>query len=164
MAEDTPGEAIVLSILDRLQDDEPQLSRDLAHSRSQELIDLKQSIRRDLESLLNARRRGVPWPAHLTELARSLVNYGMPDLTGLDTGTSESREDLRRTLETVIRTFEPRFKTVHVRLLDNAEPLDRTLRFRIDGLVRCDPVPEPVVYDSTVEPTVGSLEIRGAKG
>ncbi|OAI38766.1 hypothetical protein AYO40_06415 [Planctomycetaceae bacterium SCGC AG-212-D15] len=164
MADDFAGETIVLSLLDRLQDDEPNLSRDPPVSRAEELVRLKQAIRRDLENLLNARRRSVSWPAHLAELARSLVNYGLPDLTGLDTGTSESREDLRRTLESVIRTFEPRFKTVRVHLLDNAEPLDRTLRFRIDGLVSADPVPEPVVYDSTVEPTVGNLQIRGVKG
>jgi type VI secretion system protein ImpF len=163
MAELSGGEAIVLSVLDRLQDDEPNQSRDVPKSRSDTLVDLKQSIRHDLENLLNSRRRGVTWPAHLTELARSLVNYGLPDLTGLDTATADSREELRRTLETVIRTFEPRFKSVRVHVLENAETLDRTLRFRIDALVRVDPVPEPVVYDSTVEPVVGSFEIRGVR-
>jgi type VI secretion system protein ImpF len=163
VAEIPVGETVVLSVLDRLQDNEPNQPRDAPRSRHEELADLKQALRHDLENLLNSRRRGVPWPVHLTELSRSLVNYGLPDLTGLDAATTESREELRRTLETVIRTFEPRFKTVRVHLLNNAEEMDRTLRFRIDGLVRVDPVAEPVVYDSAVEPAVGNFEIRGVR-
>lgn len=163
MAELSAEQAVVLSILDRLQDDQPSLSRDPAKTQGEAIFELKQSIRQDLENLLNCRRRGTTWPAHLSELASSLVNYGLPDLTGLDTGTTESREGLRRTLETVIRTFEPRFKAVRIRMLDNAEPMDRTLRFRIDAMVRVDPVTEPVIYDSTVDPVAGNLEIRGVK-
>jgi type VI secretion system protein ImpF len=163
MAEISAEKAVVLSVLDRLQDDQPNLSRDPPKSQGEAIFDLKQAIRQDLENLLNCRRRGVTWPAHLSELASSLVNYGLPDLTGLDTGTTESREGLRRTLETVIRSFEPRFKAVRVRMLDNAEPLDRTLRFRIDAMVRLDPVSEPVIYDSMVDPVAGNLEVRGVK-
>lgn len=163
MAEISAEQTVVLSILNRLQDDEPNLPRDPPKTQSEAISDLKQMIRQDLENLLNCRRRGMAWPAHLSELAKSLVNYGLPDLTGLDTGTAESREGLRRTLELVIRTFEPRFKAVRVRMLDNTDPLDRTLRFRVDATVRVDPVPEPVIYDSTVDPVVGSLEIRGVK-
>jgi type VI secretion system protein ImpF len=163
MDEISAQQAVVLSILDRLQDDQPNLTRDAPKTHEESIFDLKQAIRQDLENLLNSRRRGLSWPAHLSELAQSLVNYGLPDLTGLDTGTAESREGLRRTLETVIRTFEPRFKAVRVRMLNNAEPTDRTLRFRIDAVVRIDPITEPVIYDSTVDPVVGNLEIRGVK-
>lgn len=163
MDEISAQQTVVLSILDRLQDDQPNLTRDPPKTQEEAIADLKQAIRQDLENLLNCRRRGTSWPAHLSELAQSLVNYGLPDLTGLDTGTTESREGLRRTLEAVIRAFEPRFKAVRVRMLDNAEATDRTLRFRIDAMVRIDPVSEPVIYDSAVDPVVGNLEIRGVR-
>jgi type VI secretion system protein ImpF len=157
------SEAVVLSILSRLQDDEPTLARDTPKTYNEALAELKQAIRLDLERLLNSRRRVTTWPAQLRELARSLVNYGLPDLAGLNASNAESREELRRTLETVIRTFEPRLSNVRVHLLENAESLDRTLRFRIEALVRIEPVAEPVAYDSTVVPVVGSFQIRGVK-
>ncbi len=66
-------------------------------------------------------------------------------------------------MERVIRQFEPRLTKVTVALLDpGAEPVDRTLRFRIEGLLRVDPAPEPVAFDSAVEPATGNVEVKGA--
>jgi type VI secretion system protein ImpF len=48
-----------------------------------------------------------------------------------------------------------------VTLLTNAEPLDRTLRFRIDALLYADPAPEPVVFDSVVQQATGEVEVKG---
>jgi len=44
------------SVLDRLLDANPDLSRDPPKSRGQHLAELRQAVRRDLEALLNARR------------------------------------------------------------------------------------------------------------
>jgi type VI secretion system protein ImpF len=126
------------------------------------LRELKLSVRRDLENLLNTRRRCESWPEHLTELERSLVNYGIPDVTGLDLAGARNRQDFQRLLEAVIRRSEPRFKTVTVEMFDNVNPLDRTLRFRIDALLYAEPAPEPVVFDSALEPATGNVEIKGA--
>lgn len=152
---------LIPSILDRLLDDEPSVSREAPKSRTQVLRDLKQSVRRDLESLLNTRRRCVACPPDFTELDKSLVAYGLPDIAGMDLSTPDSREEFRWQMEQTIRTFEPRFKTVTVTLLDKDSPVDRTLRFRIDGMLRVDPSPEPVAFDSSLEPATGSIEIRG---
>jgi type VI secretion system protein ImpF len=161
MAKIQADQPLVPSVLDRLLDDEPEVSRDPAKSRHQVLRELKQSVRRDLENLLNTRRRCRPWPADLTELEQSLVNYGLPDFTGANMSSAESREELCRLMETVLRTCESRFQTVQVRLLDNAEPLDRTLRFRIDALLYVHPAPEPVVFDSALQPVTHSFEVKG---
>lgn len=155
---------LVPSVLDRLLDDEPELQREPPRSRNQVLRDLIQSVRRDLENLLNCRRRCLPWPEHLQELERSLVNYGIPDFTAANMGSARDREDFCRILQEVIRQYEPRFKTVKVLLLDNTETLDRTLRFRIDALLHADPAPEPVVFDSSVEPATGSFQVKGVSG
>ncbi len=134
---------LVPSVLDRLMDFEPTAAREAPKSRSQVLRELKLSVRRDLENLLNTRQRFGILPEGLKELERSLVRYGLPDITGSDLGTTRSREELRRTLERVIQNFEPRFKSVSVAVLDEAETLDRTLRFRIQGLLRRSPHPSP---------------------
>ena len=53
---------------------------------------------------------------------------------------------------------------MRVKLKENAESLDRTLRFQIDALLLVEPAPEPVVFDSTLEPVTGSVEVKGAGG
>jgi type VI secretion system protein ImpF len=152
---------LVPSVLDRLLDDEPEVSREAPRSRNQMLRELKQSVRRDLEDLLNTRRRCLGFPPGLTELERSLVNYGIPDFLSGNMASAEGREQLCQALEAVIRTYESRFKTVKVHLLDSGDALDRTLRFRIDALLRADPAPEPVVFDSSLEPGTGTIQVKG---
>src|SRR5687767_5986151 len=143
------------SVLDRLIDDSPETARDAIRSDSQLLRAIVQAVRRDLEQLLNSRRRFKTWPAELKELQHSAVGYGLPDVTGKDLASSAGREDFRRGVEQAIRTFEPRFQSVHVQMLNNAEQIDRTLRFRVDAVLRAEPVPIEVIFDSQLEPSTG---------
>lgn len=62
-----------LPLLDRLLDTETELSRDAA------VEVLRAAVRRDMEALLNARRRRLPLPPGLTELVVSPLGYGVPD-------------------------------------------------------------------------------------
>ncbi len=156
------AQSLRLSLLDRLLDNDPGVQKDPPVSQAQAMRDLRQSVRRDLETLLNTRCRAAEIPPGLTELEQSLVNFGIPDFTGANLASAESREQFRRVIETVIRKYEPRFKTVRVTLLDNVEPLDRTLRFRIDALVYAEPSPEPLVFDSLLEPVSRSVQVKGA--
>jgi type VI secretion system protein ImpF len=158
-----PDQPLIPSVLDRLLDDEPGSSAEAVKPHSQVLRELKQSVRRDLENLLNTRRWCKSWPPHLEELERSLVNYGIPDITGMDLASADGRQQFRRILEVAIHTFEPRFKSVIVEILENTEAADRALRFRIDGLLHAEPAPEPVLFDSSVEPATGSVEVRGTR-
>jgi type VI secretion system protein ImpF len=161
MAKVAADQLLLPSVLDRLLDDEPEVNRESTKSRHQVLRELKQSVRRDLENLLNTRRRCLPLPAGLTELQQSLASYGLPDFTGTAITNPEGREEFRQTVETVIRTCEPRFKTIKVQLLESADPLDRTLRFRIDALLYAHPAPELVTFDSAVEPLTGNFQVKG---
>ncbi len=162
MARVRTDQPLVPSVLDRLIDEEPSAKREPAKSRSHVLRELKQSVRRDLENLLNTRWRCSNWPQDLDELELSLVNYGIPDITGSSFGSGRSQEEFVRVMERVIRHFEPRFQSVEVEILGNAQPLDRTLRFRINALLRAEPAPEPVVFDSSLQPSTGNVEVKGA--
>jgi type VI secretion system protein ImpF len=99
-----PDQPLIPSILDRLLDDEPTVSREATKSRTQVMREMKQSVRRDLESLLNTRRRCAVCPADFTELEKSLVSYGLPDIAGMDLSTPDSREEFRWQMEQTIRT------------------------------------------------------------
>jgi type VI secretion system protein ImpF len=118
-------------------------------------------VRRDLENLLNTRQRALSWPKNLQELDCSLVSYGIPDFAAINLGSAEGRDEVRRVLELTIRRNEPRFQNIKITLLDNVEPLDRVLRFRIEALLRVEPTPEPVTFDSVLEPVTGNFELKG---
>jgi len=161
LAQIKADQPLLPSVLDRLLDYEPAETRETPRSRSQLLRDLKQSIGRDLENLLNTRRRCKSWPENLAELEKSLANYGVPDLTAAALGSSAGREEFRRVFAEVVRLFEPRFTRVVVEMLGNSEPLDRTLRFRIKALLHAEAASEPVVFDSAMQPATGNVEVKG---
>ncbi len=151
---------LVASVLDRLLDDDPGKASEAEKSRSQTIRDVRQALRRDLEFLLNTRRRVVSVPRELTETNRSLANYGLPDLTNANTQADGTRAELCRMIEVLLERFESRFKSVEVNILDNADPLDRTLRFRIQALMHAEPAPELIVFDTFVEPVTGTVNVR----
>lgn len=148
------------SILDRLLDDEPhnQTERDLGTH--QRLEQLRNSVRRDLESLMNSRYRIIEPPEDYEELENSLLNYGLPDLATVNIIDQEKRKAFTSKLESILRQFEPRFKSVKVSYLDNKEETDRTLRFRIDATLYADPAPEIVIFDSALEPVTRTVSVK----
>src|SRR5215475_12090773 len=147
------------SVLDRLLDANPDLSRDPPKSRGQHLAEMRQAVRRDLEALLNTRQRCVSWPGDLQELDRSLISYGVRDFASLNLGTEAEREAFCHDVEEVIRRSEPRFVSVSVTLLKNQDAVDRTMRFRIEALMYADPAPEAIVFDSFVDPAAREIKI-----
>ena len=148
------------SILDRLFDDEPNVSVDSEHSRQRKLKDLRNSVRRDLESLLNARYRVISPPEQFEQLSTSLLNYGLPDLATVNMLDVVKRQEFTRNIEHIIRTYEPRFKSVKVSYIDNTRSTDRTLRFRIDAVMYADPAPEVIVFDSVLEPVLRTVTVE----
>ena len=161
MAEIRTDLLLLPSVLDRLIDNDPQVHLEASASRNQLLRDLKQAVRRDLENLLNTRIRCIAWPAELPELRQSMVNYGIPDLTGTPLASSREREEFRRTIQAVILLYEPRLKKLKVTLGDQADAIDRTIRFRLEAILQAEPAPEPVAFDSTLRVTTGSFEVKG---
>jgi len=159
-----PGQLLMPSVLDRLLDEDPQVTQEPTMNRTQVLRELRETVRRDLEMLLNTRIRNLVWPGPLKELNQSLLNFGIPDFAGLPLATSEGRTAFAQKLQGIIRQYEPRFKTVKVQLVSNAEPLDRTLRFRIDALLNVEPAPEPVVFDSIMHANRETIEVKGVGG
>lgn len=160
MSRIAPNQVVSSSILDRLID--PDEKSPLNKSAGQTLRELKQAVRRDLENLLNTRWRCKAWPPDLAELDRSLVNYGIPDFSGANLGASAAREEFRRIVERAIREFEPRFipSRVKVTVLTTNDSTDRTLRFRIDAVLRAEPAPEPVFFDTALEMSTTAFSVN----
>ncbi len=160
MARNDSSAAVQSSVLDRLLDDDPEVLSEPPRDLRQSVRDLRAAIRRDLEDLLNTRTRCRPWPKGLDQVDRSLLAYGVPDLTGANLASPAARRDFLRTIEAAIRRSEPRFKSVKIALPDDVDPHGRTLHFRIEAVVHAEPVPESIVFDSQLEPLTRTFELK----
>jgi type VI secretion system protein ImpF len=161
MAQADAGLEVTASVLDRLLDSDPEALADPPGNRSQSVRQLKAALRRDLEWLLNTRRNPNEVPESYQELFRSLYNYGLPDVTSMSLGSPRERQRLLRHIEQTIEIFEPRLSAVRVRALDNAAAGPRILRFQIEALLRMDPAPEQILFDTVLQLNSGEYQVRG---
>jgi type VI secretion system protein ImpF len=68
---------------------------------------------------------------------------------------------LLRSLQASIRLSEPRLKNVQVVPVKSDVRATRALRFRIEGLLAIDPVPERVSFDTVLELTSSEYSVKG---
>jgi type VI secretion system protein ImpF len=152
---------IVPSVLDRLLDDDPGTSQEPLWSRSQTPRQLERSVALDLEAMLNTRREALEeLSPDFEEVNRSLIVYGLPDLTAFSLLGEKDRNRIRQVLEETIATFEPRLQRVRV-TLEPPRERDRSLRFRVDALLRVDPAPEPVTFDTVWQVESQRYQVQG---
>jgi type VI secretion system protein ImpF len=148
------------SVLDRLCDDAPDDPlRDAAPVFG--LADFKAALARDLEDLLNTR---TPAFDDLVErfplAARSVINYGLPDLSGLSLLNPEHRAKLSNSLSRAIKDHEPRLSEVRVALeVPGARP-ERLLRFRVDAVLIVHPHRPPVSFNATLQLSSNAYQVR----
>lgn len=160
MARPTSTQPLIPSIVDRLIDFEPEKSQETEKSRSQVIKELRESVRRDLENLLNTRLPCMELSEDNIVLDGTVAYYGIPDFSGANLQSGEGRERFRLTIENAIKHNETRFKTVSVELLDDVDDLDRSLHFRIDALLNVEPAVKPIVFDSSLEPVTRNFKVE----
>jgi type VI secretion system protein ImpF len=148
-----------VSVLDRLIDYEPGISREPASSRSKSLKQLKEAVRRDLEWLLNTRETSGENTEDSLELNKSLAVYGLPDFTNLGTNDVDDQKKMRSAIQNAIKIFDPRLQDVQVSL-QASQSSDRLLHFRIDARLRVDPAPEPISFDTVLQLVSGEYEVK----
>ncbi|MFH1146592.1 MAG: type VI secretion system baseplate subunit TssE [Pseudomonadota bacterium] len=151
-------QVIRASILDRLVDREPGVSHEPVQFRFFSLGQIKASVARDLENLLNTKRHILVPPAAYKEVHNSVFVYGLRDFTSLNPKALSVRQELRQDIERTIARFEPRLKNVLVRL-ESPSHNDRNLRFRISGLLVAEPFMESVTFDTYFDVNRGEYVI-----
>jgi len=153
------------SLLDRLIDEQPQVGTDPVMGFQESRDRVLASLRRDLESLLNTRRGPDTSPEEFEELRRSVFHYGLPDITEVSQDSTDAHAHLLRQVKEAITVFEPRL--TQIRVSEGPQPADgaarREVRFVIHGLLRMDPNPEQVVFDTVLELASGEYEVRGGR-
>ena len=147
-------------LLDEIFADELHKMRKPALS-SANVRELKKSISRDIEVLLNTRRELLEGaPTEYTEINNSLLMFGLPDFTSYSLLNPEHRKVMRRSVEEALTKFEPRLKSVRV-TLEPPSKFDVAIHFRIEALLRLDPAPEPVSFDAALQLGTSSYSVRG---
>ncbi len=141
------------SLLDRLTDTPAWPA-----TRSASLRLYREGLRRDVEWLLNTRRPQAGTFDDFPLVAKSVANFGLPDLTQLST-RRENAEALILAILTAIRTFEPRIHHPEVTLAPS-ETNSRTVRFQVRGLLRLDTGEEHVTFDTRLEIASGAYEVK----
>ncbi len=104
------------------------------------LSQIIESVREDLEELLNTRGSHLVNEKQFPELAHSIVTFGLPDLAGLAAATPEERQGIGRILEKIIVQHEPRLRNVRASLI-KTRAVEMRVRFHIDAHLRVDPAP-----------------------
>ena len=152
------------SILDRLIDEAPDRSIDPPMTLADQVREVRESIRRDLEALLNTRRCPMAPPAELTELKDALVSYGVVGMVSANLVTDEAQLRLAQAIERRISLFETRLSDVRVTILKSRTMTERALRLRIQATFRLHEGMPPISFESTIDPSTQRFLVETANG
>lgn len=152
------------SVLDRLLDAEPDVAQDAPSSLPEQIREMREAIRRDLEALLNTRRKPEAPPNGLSELKDALVSYGVDGIVAANLMTDESKVRLARAVERRIALFETRLQDVRVSLLKSGTAGDRALRMRIQATFRVNDAMPAISFESMIDPSTQRFLLEAANG
>jgi type VI secretion system protein ImpF len=150
---------LTASVLDRLC--EPHTGNQSHPGISYE--QLVRSVVRDVEDLLNTRQMPLPPAIRQGPLGRSLLAYGLPDLSSLGGSLHDDTSKIAAALETTISRFEPRLQNVRVAAVTREDGRTWHLHFRIDAELTIEPHPH-VSLETVLELTGGRHHVRRLGG
>lgn len=149
-------------LLDRMLDLGPQGDADGAR-RSMSLEQIKDSVARDIESLLNtrcglARDRVEAY----REASRSVLTFGLTDFVGLSLDSPHDCDLICRSISQAISRHEPRLRAARVSL-ERREHGGLGLNFHIHALLVVNPAREPVSFDAVLQPTTQQYSVHKSR-
>jgi type VI secretion system protein ImpF len=167
LAELTHRERLQPSLLDRLTDHEPEKTQESREQRVFAVTRLRESVMRDLAWLLNTTNLAAgqdlgPYP----QVARSVLNYGLPDISGTTVAGTDALA-LERSLRQAIVDFEPRIlqHTLAVRLeINESQMSHNAMTFLIEGELWAQPVPLRLYLKTEIDLEIGDVKVTGQAG
>jgi type VI secretion system lysozyme-like protein len=135
-------------LFDRLVDLDTTLTRELRPMRTLDRDGLEESVRREMERLLNTR---TSFPADLLALRdRSVIDYGVPDCAMFSPRSFDDRARVAEHIRRAIVAYEPRLSEVRVTVgVAPAEIL--AMSVHIEAMLETGSVPEPVSFDTVLQ-------------
>lgn len=167
MAESTPIDRLQPCLLDRLTDDEPEVTKESRDQRVTSLRRYREAVLRDVEMLLNSRIYPPGSEIYdFSEAERSVLNYGIPDLAGA-TLSSISPTEFEAQVKQAVLYFEPRVlrRSLSVRIVSSLEVSTvRAIVFEIEGELWARPFPEHLFVKTEVDLETGHYKLKGESG
>lgn len=140
------------SLLDKLFDENPRqpASGSFKHLSHEQY---KDSVARDIESLLNSRYvLDEELVDSYPECRVSLLSYGIRDFAGLSLASSRDRAYICGSLEQAISRHDQRLTSINV-VLNNNQKTTGALQFSINALLILHPSREPISFDAMLQPS-----------
>ncbi len=144
---------VTQSLLDRLT-----VSEDWPSTRSQSLRLLRESLKRDMEWLLNTRQPPIDGIERFRKASRSVIHYGLIDTSSLSLSSSTDHRRLQQAVHDCIVAYEPRLIDVKV-VIEGDSTVRRQLRFHIEAQIDVDPAPEEISFDTVLDLTSGEYTV-----
>jgi type VI secretion system protein ImpF len=166
MAELAPRERLQPSLLDRLLDDEPDKQVESRERRVLSLRGLREGVLRDLAWLLNTTNLlSVTDGGRLPHVANSVLNYGMPDISGMSVA-GLNLGDLERGIRQAIWDFEPRLMrgSVVVRAIAAGAGVHNKIMFEIEGDMWAQPYPERLYLKTELDVDRAAIQLTDSAG
>jgi type VI secretion system protein ImpF len=163
-----PQDRLQPALLDRLTDEEPDKKQEPREARVLSKSRLRQSVLRDLAWLFNATQLEVVDDlAKAPYVRRSVLNFGLPALSGT-TASSLDVTDLVRAVREAILTFEPRIlaPSLHIRAVLEAGAIDHynVIGIEIRGELWAQPVPLEFLVRTEFDLETGKVRIADLAG
>jgi type VI secretion system protein ImpF len=158
-----PQDRLQPALLDRLTDHEPDKKQEPREARVLSRTRMRQSVLRDLAWLFNATRLEEDRDlAKTTYARRSVVNFGLPALSG-STASTLDISDLTRAVREAILTFEPRIlpASLKVKAVVETGALDHhnVIGVEIQGDLWAQPVPLEFLVRTEFDLETGKVQI-----
>jgi type VI secretion system protein ImpF len=97
---------------------------------------IQKTIHNNLQILLETRSLGITNEEKLSQAERSVLTFGLPDFANMSFSNPQAQLELCQTIKSRIKIFEPRLTNVQVSILNNDQVIERSLKIRIDAMVR----------------------------
>ena len=150
------------SLLDRLTDLQPEKSKESSSQQSMSQSQFKEAVIRDLGWLLNSVALDVCVDLEkYPQIQRSVLNYGLPDLSGHTSSMVDVRS-VEKSIREAIRLFETRImrNSLKVKVHSNPDEMSHnSLIFEISGAVFGQPSPFQVVLKSELDLECGDFKL-----
>lgn len=158
----TPDDQLQPALLDRLTDEEPDKKLELRVQRVISKRQMRQAVLRDLAWLFNCTRLDPGMdPVTLAYARRSVLNYGIPALSG-KTASTVDVSDLERGIRQAILDYEPRIlpATLQVRALEVGQfEHHNVIGVEISGQLWAQPIPIDLLVRTEIDLETGQVEI-----
>lgn len=122
------------------------------------ILALRESVRRDLEALLNTRRPRLSWPATMTELDGSILAYGIGDIAGRHFESVAERSTFCTEVAAAIARFDTRLKAVAVRLTEKSPGLGFGLV--IEAVLETGQLALALTFGTKLDPSLQRMSVE----